>query len=277
MPISNSEHTVINILIAILVKHSPRVKLPIESARRHRHAHRLDRNRTLQRLLRLADVHVLLHLRRMQRRALGHFALASPEPMAMVRVGIILQCAQAHGVLGIVGEGVVHESSAAAEIGLVAVDELLDGEFGEVSGLDVACSFDGSDGAECPAGSAEPLVLHLGHGTLLVPILVLGNIVGLRHRRHQLLLLVLVVILVLPPQPPLGTAHPTPVLQTLRRNDAGTVLSQVKPPSEFVVRHVGKIIVRQRVTRRAAFSMMLVHVVVVVVVSFDAIVIIEPD
>mmetsp|Transcript_11110 Transcript_11110/g.17984 ORF Transcript_11110/g.17984 Transcript_11110/m.17984 type:complete len:277 (+) Transcript_11110:395-1225(+) len=276
MPISNSEHTVINILIAILVKHSPRVKLPIESARRHRHAHRLDRNRTLQRLLRLADVNVLLHLRRMQRRALGHFALTSPEPMAMVRVGIILQCAQAHGVLGIVGEGVVHESSAAAEIGLVAVDELLDGEFGEVSGLDVACSFDGSDGAECPAGSAEPLVLHLGHGTLLVPIFVLGNIVGLRHRRHQLLLVVVLVVLVLPPQPPLGTAHPTPVLQTLRRNDAGTVLSQVKPPSEFVVRHVGKIIVRQRVTHRAAFSMMLVHVVVVVV-SFDAIVIIEPD
>jgi len=71
--------------------------------------------------------------------------------MTVVRVRIVVQCAEAHGVLSVVGEGVVHESSAAAEVGLVAVDELLDGEFGEVAGLDVARSFDGSDGAECPA------------------------------------------------------------------------------------------------------------------------------
>mmetsp|Transcript_23593 Transcript_23593/g.44844 ORF Transcript_23593/g.44844 Transcript_23593/m.44844 type:complete len:288 (+) Transcript_23593:341-1204(+) len=284
---SNSEHPVINLLVAILMKHSPRVKLPIESARRHRNAHRLNGDSTLQRLLRLADVHVLLYLGRMQRRTLGHFTLTSPEPMTVVRVRIVVQCAEAHGVLSVVGEGVVHESSAAAEVGLVAVDELLDGEFGEVAGLDVARSFDGSDGAECPAGSAEPLVLHLGHGTLLVPILVLGNVILHRYLRHLYHLVLNLLRLIAAQQLPLGTTNPTPVVRTLRRRHARTVLPQVKSPSEFVVRHVRKIVVRQsmtmtmtrtRMTRpRTATASLLVVTNRVVVVSFDALVIGQPD
>ena len=35
----------------------------------------------------------------------------------------------------------MYESTAAVEVGLVAVNELLDGEFGEVAGLDVATCY----------------------------------------------------------------------------------------------------------------------------------------
>ena len=72
----------------------------------------------------------------------------------------------AHDVL----EGVVHDSSVASHVDLVAVDELLLGKADELAGLDEVDSLHGTGGGEGPAGAALLLVLDWDDGSLLAPV-----------------------------------------------------------------------------------------------------------
>ena len=56
--------------------------------------------------------------------------LATPEIVAVVREGVLLEGAEADGTLRIEVVGGGHEASPASEVGLVAVDELLDRQSG---------------------------------------------------------------------------------------------------------------------------------------------------
>jgi len=69
-------------------------------------------------------------------------------------------------------EGVVHESSLASVVSVVgALDEFFLGEGLEVLGGQVVLTFHVSGGGERPAGSALSLVLDVGDGSVLSPIL----------------------------------------------------------------------------------------------------------
>jgi len=67
-------------------------------------------------------------------------------------------------------EGVVHEATLAAVVGLVARDKVLFGEGNKVSAGDLVSTFKRSGGGESPAGSALSLVLDWGDSSLGGPV-----------------------------------------------------------------------------------------------------------
>merc|ERR1711939_292604 len=75
-------------------------------------------------------------------------------------------------------EGVVHKTSIAALVNMVAVDELLLGEGLEFVGGEEHGALNGTGGGESPAGSALSLVLDWGDGTLGSPVDGVGEVGG---------------------------------------------------------------------------------------------------
>ena len=86
-------------------------------------------------------------------------------------------------------EGVVHNTSVAAFVDLVTVDQLLLGQARQVSSLDEVDTFHGSGTGESPAGTAHSLVLNTGDSPLLAPVnLINGDDVGVRELGRRSLL-----------------------------------------------------------------------------------------
>ena len=94
-------------------------------------------------------------------------------------------------------QGVVHQTSVAALVDLVARHKLLLGHRGQGLSGQLPLSLNSSGGGECPARSALCLVLHVGHGTSGPPVLGVGgdgHLLLSEHGRGGLLLLDLHVV-----------------------------------------------------------------------------------
>lgn len=169
---------------------------------------------------------------------IGIILLATSQQSGPTAVGVVLLRAQTTAVL-IKEEGTVHQTATASLVLLaVAIDQLLNGEGLEISGVKEPGSFDGTNGRERPARAAHTLILHLGDGALIGPIHVLGK------------MMVLLLLIHLIPKGILGghaTASRRRLGVGLGDGSSAAVLAQLVQLLELIVRHVRVRIVAQSV------------------------------
>lgn len=178
-PISDHQHTMIQLLAALLAQDAPAVELECHLIGFDCHGHRLL-SYCLHQGFRVLRGHVLEAHNGSLRHGHTTVGLHAGPLLGQVRVALL----RAHVVLLQVGEGQIHGPTITTHVAVVgAIHQLLLAQGDQASAGKLPCTLQGPRGGERPAGTAPgvsrttrdrdsppALVLGFGHGTLALPI-----------------------------------------------------------------------------------------------------------